>query len=123
MRKRYKAQQMIDAIKAAEGNLSAAARALGCSRQTVHNYVNDYTTVKDAYEEALETKLDHVESKLHDNIEEGDKTSIIFYLKTKGKHRGYVERHEYQGEGEVTINVKYEKPTFRLPEKPPPKTD
>ena len=122
MGRKYSAQQMIDAILEAEGNLSQAARILGCSRQTVHRYVNDYSTVKDAYDEALERKIDHVESKLHDLIDKGHPSSIKYYLSTKAKHRGYVERQERSIDGEFTVNVKYEESSVSLPEKPPPKT-
>lgn len=104
---RYNADQMIEAIVAAEGNLSAAARALGCNRATVHRYVNAYATVRDAYEDAVEIKLDHVESKLHENIDKNDTTSIIFYLKTKGKHRGYVERQEFTGKDGESMQVNF----------------
>jgi len=39
--------------------------------------------------------LDFAESQLHKQIKEGNSTSTIFYLKTKGKKRGYIERQEH----------------------------
>jgi hypothetical protein len=41
--------------------------------------------------------LDTAESALFNQIKEGNVTSIIFYLKTKGRRRGYVERQEISG--------------------------
>ena len=37
------------------------------------------------------------ESQLHKQILKGNTSATIFYLKTKGKNRGYVERHEHTG--------------------------
>ena len=41
--------------------------------------------------------LDMAESQLHKQILGGNTSATIFYLKTKGKNRGYVERHEHTG--------------------------
>ena len=38
--------------------------------------------------------LDYAESQLHKQIGEGSTSATIFYLKTKGKSRGYIERQE-----------------------------
>jgi hypothetical protein len=38
--------------------------------------------------------LDFAESQLYKQIKDGSTTATIFYLKTKGKQRGYVERQQ-----------------------------
>ena len=96
-REQYTAEQVAQAIIKAQGILVGAAQALGCSRQTVDNYIKKYKTAKDAYQEANEITIDFVESALLKNIKKGDTTAMIFFLKTKAKHRGYVERQEMTG--------------------------
>lgn len=109
MAKRYSADQMIEAIRDSRGNLSTAADRLECTRQTVYNYAKDLKTVQQAIDEERERMKDHVESKLYELIDERHPTAIIFYLKTQGKDRGYVERqqHEVTGKdgGAVTVKV------------------
>lgn len=105
MATKYSAQQMIDAIQEAEGNLSAAARIVGCARSTVHRYVNEYATVAAAYEEANETAIDIAENELMKQVKKGSIPAIIFFLKTKGKSRGYVERQEVTGADGGALNV------------------
>ena len=105
MASKYTAQQMVEAIREAEGNLSQAARLVGCSRTTVHRYVNDYATVAEAYEEANESALDIAENELMKLVKKGSIPAIIFFLKTKGKSRGYVERQEHTGADGGALNV------------------
>lgn len=102
---KYTAEQMIEVIQQAEGNLTDAARLLQCSRTTMHKYVNKYATVRQAYEEETEKAVDFAEGRLMKEIRKGNITAIIFFLKTKGKHRGYVERSEIGGD--VTVKVVY----------------
>lgn len=104
---KYTAQEVIDAIVEEKGVLSQAGKRLGCTRQTVTNYIDRYPTVKAAFDEANETNVDYVESRLMANIEKGDTTAIIFFLKTKGKHRGYVERQEITGQdgGKLEVEI------------------
>ena len=105
---KFTAEQMIDAIRNAEGNLSDAARFLGCTRQTVHNYVNRYATVKQAYEEENNKFIDEAEGQLRKHVKRGSLPALMFVLKTKGKHRGYVERQEVEQSGSVNIKVNWD---------------
>ena len=94
---KFTAEQVINAIKTSRGILSSAADSLGCHRRTVDRYVAKYPTVREEYEEANERVIDFAESRLLKNINDGDTASIIFFLKTRGKRRGYVERQEVTG--------------------------
>lgn len=103
---RYTAQQVINAIKEADGYVSKTASLLGCSVQTVYNYRNNYPTVATVWHDVREKRHDFVENALHKRIKEGSDTAIIFYLKTQAKDRGYVERQEHTGADGDVIRVK-----------------
>lgn len=91
----FKPQQVIDALTAARGMRSLAARALGCTYRTVQRYINEYPEVAQAEVDAHEFMLDTIELKAYDRAMKDDTTMIIFLLKTQGKKRGYVERQEH----------------------------
>jgi len=83
------------------GNLSTVARSFGRSRTWLYNTLNDkYPCLWDDVKDARETLTDDVESELQKQIFKGNITAIIFYLKTQGKGRGYVERIEQQHSGQ-----------------------
>lgn len=95
----YTDEQIAAALEAHHGILAAAAQSLSCSRTTIYNRMKIVESVKDARENARETMLDIAEGELFDMITkkevDGVKLSAtIFYLKTQGKGRGYVERQE-----------------------------
>ncbi len=87
-------QDAIDQIKKSGGFVSTAAAKLGTSRNTLHQMINKHPKLKEAVDDARALKKDHAEGKLLQAIDEGNITAIIFYLKTQGKDRGYVERVE-----------------------------
>ena len=99
MSRRYTAKEMIDAITEARGFVTEAAESLGCSRRTVYRYLDDYSTVAEALEDAREKRHDFVENKLMQAVDQGNITAIIFYLKTQCKDRGYVERTQVEHSG------------------------
>ncbi len=92
MADRYTAQQVADALTRAKGFVSVTAKNLGCSDQTVRNYMDRYAICKQAVLDAREQMIDIAEGRLYQNINEGDNTAIIFFLKTQAKHRGYIEK-------------------------------
>ena len=64
-----------------------------------------YPTVKQALADTREKRHEWVESKLMKQIDNENLTAIIFYLKTQGKHLGYVERHQLEQSG--TLQIEY----------------
>jgi len=88
------------------GNLSAVARAFGKSRTWLYNALNDkYPDLWDIVEEARESLVDDAESELQRQMFKGNITALIFFLKTQGKARGYVERQEFTGNEGKAIRV------------------
>ena len=86
---------------------SQAQAGLGSALSRLMVVVERYPDLKDVLVEAREGALDLAESKLIKLIKEGNLTAIIFFLKTQGKHRGYVERQELEvaTDFEFTINI------------------
>lgn len=91
MSKVQKQKAMIEAIHQTLGNVTASIRAVGISRATHYRWMETNEKYRLAIEEAIEIDLDFSEAALRKKIQAGDTTAIIFHLKTKGKHRGYVE--------------------------------
>src|SRR5262245_31152167 len=94
---RFTVDEVAEALSSSKGIIAAAAAKLGTSRQTVYEYVQRHPELAAVRSEATDATLDFAESRLLEGIEAGNLTAIIFYLKTKGKQRGYVERAERTG--------------------------
>jgi len=90
-------KMLIEAMEKCHGIVTDACKTVGISRVTYYEYYKNDTEFKKSIDEIESTVLDFVEGKLFQKIDTGDVTSIIFYLKTKGKNRGYVERQELTG--------------------------
>lgn len=99
-KREYTAAQMIDALEKSGGIQTAAAKALGCHRNTVGRYIREMPTVKAAADAAMFKNLDIAEAQLLRFIRgkaKGQKPheqldAIKFYLRTKGRQRGYGDR-------------------------------
>ena len=96
MPRKYKftPQQVIDVINQCHGLQVLAARKLHCSLTTIQNYAQHFPTVRKAISDNTEFMLDFAESKLFKLIEAGEPSAIFFFLKCRGKNRGYIERTE-----------------------------
>lgn len=86
---RYTAQQVSDALLDTAGIKSAAARKLGCTHQTVDNYIARYPTVAAAYEQARASIVDKAESVLLQKLNRNEWDAAKFVLTTLGKDRGW----------------------------------
>ena len=85
---------MIAALEKSLGVVSTACKAVDISRQTHYRWMREDDEYKSAVEELSEVAVDFAESHLHKLIRDGNPAATIFFLKTKGKGRGYVERQE-----------------------------
>lgn len=97
--------QAIEAIDGSGGYVSVIARRLGCSQRNVYKLRNKHASIEEALEEERAKQLDFAEGKLQEQIKSGNTTAIIFYLKTQGKDRGYVERVEQRHAGKDGGNI------------------
>lgn len=90
---------LLDALQASLGVVTTACQKVGCDRSTFYKYVNEDEEFAEAVSELSNVSLDFAESQLFKRMQDGSDAAIIFYLKTKGKQRGYVERQEISGPG------------------------
>ena len=95
---------MLKALEKSLGVVTTACKFVDISRETHYRWLREDEEYKEAVESISDIAIDFAESKLHDSIENGSDTAIIFYLKTKGKKRGYVERQEIEQSGGLTVN-------------------
>ncbi len=99
-------KDMITALEASLGVVSDACKSVNISRQTHYRWLEEDAEYKAEVDSLLDYTLDFVEGKLHSLIKDGDTSATIFYLKTKGKKRGYVERQEIQHESAgINLNI------------------
>ena len=94
MSKQQKKCLVIEYLKMSKGIGADACKATGISRGTFYNWYKEDAEFQEEVNQINEDTLDFVESKLLENIKKGEVTSIIFYLKTKGRNRGYQEKAE-----------------------------
>jgi len=87
---------MLEALERSLGIVSTACQAANISRQTHYNWMKADREYADAVNELANRTLDFAESHLHKLIKDGNPAATIFFLKTKGKGRGYVERQEIE---------------------------
>jgi len=92
---------IIEALEQSLGVITSACKKVGVGRTTFYGWLDSDAEFKKAVDDIQNIALDFAESQLHKQIKDGSTAATIFYLKTKGKKRGYVERIEQ----ETTHNI------------------
>jgi hypothetical protein len=100
-----KKQAMLEALEKSMGVVTTAAQLVGINRRTHYDWLEKDEEYAKAVKEIENVALDFAESKLFKNIEKAKEASVFFYLKTKGKKRGYIERQEIQHEGDIKSTI------------------
>ncbi len=94
---------MLEALEKSLGIVTTAAKSVGITRKTHYDWLNKDAQYRKAVTELEDLALDYVESKLFKNIEKEKEASVFFYMKTKGKKRGYIERQEIVHQGAMPV--------------------
>lgn len=92
MAQRLSVKRITDALARNRGMVAVAARNLGCSRQTIYEWMERYPELKDVLAEEREVMTDVAELSLYKQVQAGEGWAVKYYLSTQGKGRGYVEQ-------------------------------
>ena len=95
---------LLEALEKSLGVVTTACKIVDCNRSTFYKYYNNDSNFRESVDELQNLTLDFAESQLHKQIKDGNTTATIFYLKTKGKRRGYIERKEVEVTAEIATS-------------------
>ena len=91
-------KRVLEALDKSLGIVTTACANAGVSQTQFYEWRRSDANFAEAVKAIDNKQLDFVEGKLLQNIKDNDTQSILFYLRTKGKSRGYTERTELQVE-------------------------
>lgn len=102
-------ENVIPALLEARGMVYIAARRMGVDPSGVYRLIRNNKQIAAAWEAIKGETLDTVELKLWQKIMADDLQAITFFLRTKGRERGYTERTEVTGAdgGALRVVVEY----------------
>ncbi len=75
---------------------------INIGRQTFYNWMKNDEIFKRDFEDAEDALIDFAEGKLMNLVDEKNPTAIIFFLKTKGKERGWIEPSYLNIQGQMS---------------------
>jgi len=106
-----KKSAMLEALKKHLNIVTTACKEVGIDRSTHYEWLKTDSDYKAKVEALDDVVLDFAESKLHQSINNGSDTATIFFLKTKGKKRGYIEKQEITN---TNLNVEVQEVTEEM---------
>tara|TARA_R110000744_G_scaffold196593_1_gene315891 strand:+ start:14785 stop:15138 length:354 start_codon:yes stop_codon:yes gene_type:complete len=89
-----KKESLLKALEKSLGVVTEACKQSDTPRSTYYKWLKEDEVFKDQVRDIENIALDFGETQLHAQIREGNTSATIFFLKTKGKRRGYIERSE-----------------------------
>lgn len=108
-KKEVNQKKFLDIFTEKATNIKQTCAAIGISRSRYYEWYKE-DIFKSKVDDIVEGLIDDVESQLYMNIMDGKESSIFFFLKTRAKHRGYIERQETEISGGIThdeLEVKF----------------
>tara|TARA_R110000787_G_scaffold9948_3_gene34317 strand:+ start:239 stop:598 length:360 start_codon:yes stop_codon:yes gene_type:complete len=103
-----KKESLLKSLEQSLGVVTVACREADIPRSTYYKWLKEDEVFAAEVSDIENVALDFAESKLHKQISDNNTSATIFYLKTKGKNRGYVERQEITGVEGMPTNFQIE---------------
>lgn len=91
-----KKKKFLDLFEKVMGNITMACKGVPIVRETYYRWCREDAEFKASCEDVEEGLLDFAETMLQKKIRDGATAELLFFLKTKGKKRGYIERNEFE---------------------------
>jgi len=104
-----KKEAMLDALEQCLGVVTTACKQVDVPRSTFYKWVKTDEDFAAKVKEIENVSLDFAESKLFEQIQDNNTSATIFYLKTKGRKRGYWEKQQMDmttDDEAIQINIK-----------------
>ena len=102
---RGKKAKMFEAMKSQLGIITTACKQAGIGRATHYRWLEEDENYRYWMGEVPDIALDIAENALLKKITEGSSTDIQFFLKSKGKRRGYFEKQEIDHTGKIPLTI------------------
>ena len=103
-----KKESLLKSLEQSLGVVTVACKKADIPRSTYYKWLNEDEAFAKQVRDIENVALDFAESQLHTQIGDGNTSATIFYLKTKGKKRGYIERQEITGADGMPTNFQIE---------------
>lgn len=104
-------EDLLEAIKGSQGLVTKIQKKLEAAKgqkicwDTVNKYLNKYDDCVKAIKAEKEAMLDIAENNIFKELVSGDAATSKWYLKMKGKDRGYIETQEILNKNPDPLNI------------------
>lgn len=110
--KRTKTNQnrFLNALIRNKYHVTKTCEETGISRMTYYDWTRKNPKFKAKMEDLREQEIDTFEDAFRELIEDRNPAAVMFGLKTRGRHRGYIDRQEVEHSGSQDINFTIHQP-------------
>lgn len=100
-------KKLLIALEKSLGIVTPACKEVGISRDRFYTYYHEDEEFKKAVDAINDIQTDFVENQLFKKIKEGSEKSILFYMRYKGKKRGYSDNIDLTTNGkDINTDIK-----------------
>ena len=100
---------MLKALESSLGVVTTACKKTEIPRSTFYKWLKEDEDFAEKVRDIENVSLDFAESKLFEQMADNNTSATIFYLKTKGRKRGYWEKQQMDmttDDEPIQVNIK-----------------